>query len=66
MNLLWSTSYVPNIYIRVEAAIMDSAYRTFPSFQKVILDSAVLKTMLWGRNHFINEEIRLREGKQLA
>ena len=40
------------------ATIMDSVDRIFPSFQKVIMGSADLKTILWGSNYFINEETK--------
>lgn len=43
---LRSISCVLNIHIRVVALILDSAERTFPSLQKVILDTAILRTTL--------------------
>ena len=57
---------MPNIHIRVVDTILDNEDRTFPSFQKVILESAILKTTKWGRNHLINKEIRVIEGEQLT
>lgn len=43
------------------ATTMDSVDRIFPSFQKVIMGSAVLKTILWGSNYVTNEEIKHTE-----